>query len=150
MLGAFEQLAPNVRTEAGDMILELLTRPKMTPVRNPMIWALGRLGARVPMGSTAAVTVAASTAERWLESLMRQQADDVPTIPLTIMQLTRRTGDRFTDVGQEARAEAIRYLREMDASKKLIALIRDGGSTDAETQSAVFGESLPTGLRVRS
>ena len=150
MLGAFEQLAPNVRTEAGDMILELLTRPKMTPVRNPMIWALGRLGTRVPMGSTAAVTVAASTAERWLESLMQQQADDVPTIPLTIMQLTRRTGDRFTDVGQEARAEAMRYLREMDASKKLIALIRDGGSTDAETQSAVFGESLPTGLRVRS
>lgn len=150
VLGSFEQLPPGVRTETGDMILDLVTRPKMKPVREPMIWALGRLGARVPLGTTAAVTVAASTAERWLNQLLRLQADDVASTPLAVMQLTRRTGDRFTDVNQESRDDAIRYLKEMNADKRLISLIRDGGSTDAETQDAVFGESLPIGLRMQS
>lgn len=150
VLGAFEQLSPNVRTEVGDMILELLGRPRMQPVRDPMIWTLGRLGARVPMGVSTAVTLSAATAERWLDTLLRSHADDVSTTPLTIMQLTRRTGDRFTDVGQETRAEAVRCLREMDADSRLISLIRDGGATDADTQSAVFGESLPVGLKMLS
>ena len=150
VLGAFEQLPPVVRTQTGDMILDLLSRPRMMPVQEPMIWALGRLGARVPMGMMAAVALSASTAERWLESLLRSQVDHISTTPLSIMQLTRRTGDRFTDVGQESRDEAIRFLREMDADSRLISLIRDGGDTDAETESAVFGESLPAGLRMNS
>ncbi len=150
VLGAFEQLPPAMRTETGEMILDLVTRPRMQPVREPMIWALGRLGARVPLGTTATVTVAATTAESWLSQLLRLQADDVASTPLAVMELTRRTGDRFVDVGQECRDEAIRYLREMDADQRLISLIRDGGNTDAETQAALFGESLPVGLRMRS
>lgn len=150
VLGAFEQLPPDVRTETGNMILELVHRPKMKPVREPMVWALGRLGARVLLAQTASVTIATTTAEDWLEQLLRLQADDLTSTPLAIMELTRRTGDRFTDVSQECRDDAIRYLREMDADPRLISLIRDGGSTDAETQSAVFGESLPVGLRMQA
>jgi molecular chaperone DnaK (HSP70) len=149
-LGAFEQLPPSVRTETGEMILDLVSRGRMKSVRDPMIWTLGRLGARVPMGAAAAVPVAASTAEKWLKELLQRQIDDVISTPLTVMQLTRRTGDRFTDVGQEFRDEAIRYLREMNGDARLISLIRDGGATDSETQSAVFGESLPVGLKMRS
>jgi hypothetical protein len=127
-----------------------VSRGRMKSVRDPMIWTLGRLGARVPMGAAAAVPVAASTAEKWLKELLQRQIDDVISTPLTVMQLTRRTGDRFTDVGQEFRDEAIRYLREMNGDARLISLIRDGGATDSETQSAVFGESLPVGLKMRS
>jgi hypothetical protein len=65
------------------------------------------------------------------------------------MQLTRPTGDRFADVGQLYRDVAIRCLREINAASKLVSLIRDGRSTDAETRAAVFGESLPAGLRIQ-
>jgi len=149
VLGAFENLPPSSRSEIGEFILELVSRPRMKAVREPMIWALGRIGSRVPMGASAAVPVAAATAERWAMELMDRQLDELPSTPLAVMQLTRRTGDRFTDVGQSCRDEAIRYLREMDASAALVSLIRDGGATDSETQNAVFGESLPLGLRVR-
>ncbi len=149
VLGAFENLPPSSRSEIGEFILELISRPRMKAVREPMIWALGRIGSRVPMGASAAVPVAAATAEQWATELMNRQLDELPSTPLAVMQLTRRTDDRFADVGQTYRNEAIRYLREMDAPVSLVSLIRDGGSTDAETQSAVFGESLPLGLRVR-
>lgn len=144
--GAFEQLPPATRTEIGDMIVALLTRPRMTAVQDPMLWALGRLGARVPVGTGAAVPVTAIAAERWSTQLLEFQIDDVPSLPLTLMQLTRRTDDRFTDVSQGCRVETLKYLQEMSANASLIALVRDGGSTDSETRTAVFGESLPSGL----
>lgn len=148
VLGAFENLPPSTRTEIGQIILDLVSRPRMKAVRDPMIWALGRIGSRAPMGTGAAVSVAAATAERWAMEIIGRQLDEFPSTPLAIMQLTRRMNDRFTDVGQPCRDEAIRYLREMGASTPLISLIRDGGSTDTETQNAVFGEALPVGLMV--
>ncbi len=147
VLGAFENLPPSSRSEIGEFILELVSRPRMKAVREPMIWALGRIGSRSPMGASAAVPVAATTAEHWATQIMDRQLDELPSTPLAVMQLTRRTGNRFVDVSQSCRDEAIRYLREMDAPSPLVSLIRDGGSTDAETRAAVFGESLPIGLR---
>jgi len=147
--GAFEQLPPAIRGETGDFVLDLVNRPRMRAVVDPMVWSLGRMGARVPVGGVSAVPVSAATAERWVSVLLSRQLDEVPSLSLTIMLLTRRTNDRFTDVSQDCRDEAMRYLKEMEAPPSLISLIRDGGRSDAETQNAMFGETLPTGLKIR-
>ncbi len=146
VLGAFEQLPPSVRHELGDIVLQLLPRPKMQAVREALVWTLGRLGSRVPFNGNAQSTVNADTAARWLQQLLSMQLEDVQTLPLAIMQLARRTDDRFTDIPDDVREEAARYLKEMGGYRSLIKLIREAGTTDAETQGALFGEALPLGL----
>ncbi len=147
VLGAFEQLPPNVRRELGDIMLQFLRRPRMQPVKEPLIWALGRIGSRVPLNGNAHSTVSRDTAERWLHQLLKMQLDDAQSLPLCIMQLARRTDDRFVDLSSEARSEAARFLKEMSGHDKLVRLINEVGDTDSETQNALFGESLPLGLR---
>ena len=146
VLGAFEQLPPSVRKELGDIIVQLLPRPKMRPVKEAMIWTIGRLGARVPFNGNAQSTVSASAASSWLRQLMAMQLDECRPLPVCIMQLARRTHDRLTDLSSETREEAARFLKEMGTNRNLVKLITKGGETDAETQDAVFGESLPMGL----
>ncbi|MEQ9406764.1 MAG: Hsp70 family protein [Fuerstiella sp.] len=147
-LGAFEQLPPSVRRELGDIILQLLDRPRMQTVREPMVWALGRLGSRVPFNGNAQSIVNPETAARWLRQLLASRLEDVQSVPLAVMQLARRTGDRMTDLPDDVRDEAARYLKEMGGYRRFIRLIRDGGTTDAETQAALFGDSLPLGLKM--
>ena len=146
-LGAFEQLPPSVRRELGDIILQFLGRPKMQAVREPLIWALGRIGSRVPLNGNAQSTVSRETAERWLTQLLKMQLDDAHSLPLCIMQLARRTDDRFVDLSTAARDEAARFLKEMGGHQQLIKLILEGGEADRETRDALFGESLPLGLK---
>ncbi|MEZ6062617.1 MAG: Hsp70 family protein [Planctomycetaceae bacterium] len=148
LLGSFEQLAPSVRSDLGDTILMLLTRPKLAPVRDALVWTLGRLGARVPLNGSALVTVQPETAERWLKEVLALGLDDVRSLPLAIMELSRRTDNRFVDLPETAREAAARYLREMGGHRTLIRLIREVGDVDRETQDALFGESLPIGLRL--
>ena len=148
LLGAFEQLSPVVRSELGDMILLLLPRPKLAPVSDALVWSLGRVGARVPLNGSSLVTVQPTTAERWLNRLLTLRLDNVTSLPLAVMELARRTDNRFVDLAEESREEAARYLKEMGGHRSLVKLIREGGSIDRETQDALFGESLPTGLRL--
>jgi hypothetical protein len=148
MLGSFEQLPLSVRHEIGTVILQFAVRPKMAPVLDAMIWALGRIGSRVPLNGSSVVTIEPATVEHWLSQLMTDRFGEVPSLPLCIMQLARRTDNRFVDVSESVRQEAVRFLKEQQAADDLIRLIEQGGETDRETQSAMFGEALPLGLRM--
>lgn len=148
VLGAFELLPPAVRRELGDIVLQLLPRPKMQPVREALVWTLGRLGSRSPLNGNAQSTVNPDTAARWLKEILGMQLDDIQATPIAVMQLARRTNDRFTDISQDMRDEAIRYLREMGGHRSLIKLIQEAGSTDSDTLAAMFGDSLPLGLHI--
>ncbi|MCA9084558.1 MAG: Hsp70 family protein [Planctomycetaceae bacterium] len=147
LLGAFEQLPPGVRRELGDIILQFLSRPRMQPVLDPMIWTLGRLGSRIALNGNPQSIVSPETARGWLQALLSGGYDRVPSLPLAIMQMARRTNDRMLDLPEHDRQEAALYLQEMNAPEHLLQLIREGGATDAETRTQLFGESLPLGLR---
>ena len=47
LLGSLELLSAAAKTELGGMLLDVLPKRKMEPVRPAMIWAIGRLGARI-------------------------------------------------------------------------------------------------------
>ncbi len=44
LLGSLELLPPELKTELGGILVDLLPKRKMEPVRAAMVWALGRLG----------------------------------------------------------------------------------------------------------
>ena len=70
LLGSLELLPAATKVELGGMLLDLLPKRKMEPVRPAMVWAIGRLGARVPMYGPLNTVVPAETAADWLSKLM--------------------------------------------------------------------------------
>jgi hypothetical protein len=145
LLGALELLSASAKTELGAMLLDIMPKKKMAPVRREIAWAIGRLGARVPLYGPLNAVVSAEVAADWLGKVMSLGED---ALPLTVMQLARRTDDRHRDLPEKLRREAVDWLAAFDATEHFVELVRDGGALDREEQGLVFGESLPKGLRI--
>jgi hypothetical protein len=147
LLASLELLTISSKLEFGDLICTLLHSVRSEVNRQPLIWALGRLGQRVPVYGPLNTIVPTEKAAEWLQVLLAQ-----PNVggvaALAIMQLTRRTDDRYRDVDDSARESALNWLRAASASEHLIKLVQEVGKLDTDEQGQVFGESLPKGLRI--
>lgn len=147
LLASLELLPIQIKLEFGDLIATMLRSSRSEVNRQPLIWALGRLGQRVPVYGPLNTVVPSEKAAEWLQVLLGQVGTEGVTA-LSVMQLTRRTDDRYRDVAETARDSALQWLAASSASEHLIKLVREGGKLDAEEQGLVFGESLPKGLRI--
>ena len=146
LLGSFELLPVALKVELGDILLDLLPKRKMETVRGAIVWAVGRLGARAPLYGPLNAVVPAETAAAWLKRLTDSFGGD-PAGPLAVMQIARKTDDRYRDLLRSSDL-ATAYLRKEDAPHHFIALVERGGALDREEQGLVFGEALPKGLRL--
>jgi hypothetical protein len=108
---------------------------------------MGRLGARKPLYGPLNGVVPLVEAETWALKLMDDNFDD-PMVPLAIMQITRKTEDRFRDVSDEIRDRAVGWLDVHNAPAHFQSLVQTAGTLEAEEQTLVFGESLPQGLQL--
>jgi len=148
LLGSLELLAVDVKIELGRLLLDLVAKKKLEPIRPAILWALGRLGAREPAYGPLNTVVTPALATEWVERLIAAGTHDAMT-QFALVNLARKTNDRFRDVDGEVRKRVLAWLEARGASKHTIVLVRDGGQLDAEEQSHVFGEALPRGLRVK-
>jgi len=125
----------------------LASKKSMKPARQAIIWSLGRVGSRTPVYGPLNTVVSVDVASRWLEKIMKVRAPtDVDK--LAVMQMSRRTDDRYRDLGNKLRHEVLDWLQGHDAPAHFTELVRDGGTLDSEEQGRVFGEALPKGLRI--
>jgi molecular chaperone DnaK (HSP70) len=147
LLGSLELLPVTVKLELGNMIVDLVSLKKLEKARPAMIWALGRLGQRVPVYGPLNTVVPLARARAWLEKLLAATDPDRAT-HLAVMQLARRTHDRHRDLPEALRAETLEWLQQCQAADHWIELVAQGGTLDAEEQGQVLGEALPIGLRV--
>jgi hypothetical protein len=148
LLGSLELLAGETKIELGDMLAELATKKKLEPIRAAILWAIGRLGAREPAYGPLNTVVPPADAARWIERLLDSEMSDAMT-QFALVNLTRRSGDRFRDIDERLRERVLSWLDERSSGEHARSLVREGGALDAEEQSRVFGESLPKGLRLR-
>jgi hypothetical protein len=114
-----------------------------------MVWALGRIGQRVPLYGPLNTIVPRDKAAKWTETLLSLTYDD-PVLNIAAMQLSRRTDDRHRDLSDKLRAEVIDWLTDRHAPDHTIQLVRLAGRLDSDEQDQVFGEALPKGLRLRT
>ncbi|MCL2347297.1 MAG: hsp70 family protein [Planctomycetaceae bacterium] len=151
LLGSLELLPVEMKIELGDMILDLFLKKRAAPVYNAMIWTLGRLGTRELLHGPLNTVVPPQIAEKWLKKIAigrtALQAD-----LLTVMQLARKTGDRYRDVSEAGRDIALKVLEQPMVQsgpyKHLATLVREVSQLDDGEQNALFGEILPLGLRL--
>ncbi len=147
LLGSFELLPVALKVELGDILLDLLLKRKMEAVRPAIVWAVGRLEARAPLYGPLNTVVPADTAAAWLKRLTDSFGGD-PAGTLAVMQIARKTDDRYRDLAPKQRDLAAAYLHKENAPGHFISLVERGGTLDREEQGLVFGESLPKGLRL--
>lgn len=145
LLGSLEWLNVRDKQQLGKMLVELLPKRKLDSVISPLIWTIGRLGNRTPLYGPLNTAVDAATAAQWAKQLQSIETRDA-ALPFALMQLARRTGDRYRDLPDTTRNEIAQWLEARQAPAHLIQLVREVGSLDVEEQQRAFGESLPRGL----
>jgi molecular chaperone DnaK (HSP70) len=149
LLGSLELLAAETKVEIGRMLLDLTLRKKLQTIRPAMLWALGRIGAREPAYGPLNAVVPPPEAADWISKLLAVEGNPDSMLPFAVVNIARRTHDRFRDVDQNCRDRVLEWLDRSGGSEHAKHLIREGGQLDREEQGQVFGEALPKGLRLR-
>ena len=148
MLGSFELLRRDIRQQIGDMIMDFAPRPRFEPLRPAMLWAIGRIGSRVPVYGPLNTVLSPDVVAGWIDKLSTFDVTD-PAVQFALMQMSRRTNDRYRDVSDSVRTSVVRELDNADAPSRFMELVEQGGDLDSSEAGLVFGESLPAGLRIR-
>ena len=151
LLGALELLPPETKEEIGAIILDVLPKKNLRPIRDALVWALGRVGARTLFNAPLDRVVSAATASDWARRFLAflQERDEPPTATdfFALARLTRRSGETALDVDDATRDAVAAFLAKngvAEATER--ALDEKDRVVDAET-TAIFGETLPLGLR---
>ncbi len=148
MASSLERLPPQRRADLGGWILE-----RTYTDHDPRLYAaLGRIGARVPTYASLHHVVAPAVVERWLDHLLREKWDQIPTVARAATELGRVTGDRARDLGERVRRDVDRRLAAHaphDArAKEWARAVRELVAIEESDRAAFFGEGLPAGLRL--
>jgi hypothetical protein len=139
LLGALERLPVAAKIEAGGWLLDKLAQPGAA-------WALGRLGARIPVAGAAQSVVPPEEAAAWLEALLAQVKQ--PEAQFAIAQIARRSGDRARDLDDALRVRAAETLERVQAPPDWPRGIREVQALGEKDEQRVFGDSLPAGLHL--
>jgi molecular chaperone DnaK (HSP70) len=146
-LGAMELLPVETKQELARMLLDVLARERPAGTYDAALWALGRIGSRVPVYGPLNALSPAEAVESWLTTLTGLKHAS-SAAQFAAVQMARRTGDRYRDVSDVTRERVAGWLAAVNAPAHFVTLVRDGGRLEAEEQKAAFGESLPRGLRI--
>jgi len=144
LLGALERLPVENKIEAGSWLLEKLAARPAPGVA----WALGRLGARVPVAGAAHHAVPPEVATQWLDGLLALDFREVDDAPFAVAQVARRSGDRARDLDDAARTRAAERLEKSGAPREWSLAVREVQALGEKDEQRVFGEALPLGLHL--
>ena len=162
LFGAMEKLPVNAKQETGDLLLNLLSAKETPGSTAAILWSVGRLGARASSITTMETILSPDAVEPWVRKLIgitsrktefiipeSERTDAISAAAFAVVLTTHKTGDRYRDVSDSLRADALRFLESVpDVKPRWLTLVRDGGSLQEDDRAEEFGESLPTGLRI--
>jgi len=144
---SLELLDPAEKTALGGWIADRLKNP--ATAGGPWVWALGRLGARVPLYGSGHKTVAAEQASAWLALLLDLGVHCVDGTAFAAAQLARLTGDRSRDLDDTIRLRALDALRAAHAPEGWLRMLTEVVVLAAADEARALGDTLPVGLRIR-
>jgi hypothetical protein len=144
LLGALERLDVATKIEAGGWLLHRLESGQPQGA----LWALGRLGARVPIAGAAHHAVPPEVASAWVEKLLTLDFKQHDDAAFAVAQIARMSGDRARDLDEPLRLRAAERLERAGAHPDQARSIREPHGLSEREEQRVFGESLPLGLHL--
>jgi hypothetical protein len=112
------------------------------------VWAIGRVGARLPLYGPANLVVPPSKAAEWLRVLLDYDWPEPEKAAFPLAQLGRRTGDRARDLDDGLRARLAAILRTMPGGERTAVLVEQVVALEAREERVALGDTLPAGLRL--
>ncbi|MFB3818350.1 MAG: Hsp70 family protein [Candidatus Methylomirabilales bacterium] len=146
LAAALEHLPAEHKVRLGDWIAARLADPHAAG--GPWAWALGRLGARVPLYGSVHRVVPAEQAAGWLRLVLAARARDAEGALFAAVQLARLSGDRARDLADGPRAEALAALQAAAAPASWQRLLTEVVPMETADEARALGDTLPVGLRV--
>ncbi|WNG38780.1 hsp70 family protein [Archangium violaceum] len=143
---SLEHLDPNDKAEVGGWVAARLKAENKSG--GPWAWALGRLGARVPLYGSSHKVVEVEVAEAWLSLLLEMDLKRIDGAPFAAAQLARLTGDRMRDISPELRAKTAQALRAAKAADTWVQMVTEVVALEAADEARALGDTLPAGLRL--
>ncbi len=139
---SLELLPQAHKLDLGTWIVSRLQAPETAG--GPWAWALGRLGARVPVHGASHRVVPPETATAWVEVLLKLNPKQHEGAAFALTQLARRTGDRSRDLDAAARARVLAALTSAPESwRTSVAEVVQLTQAD---EARALGDTLPVGL----
>jgi len=144
-VASMERIPARQKAELGDALLAAIEKKKLG---DQSLWALGRLGARVPLYGPVDGVVAKAKAEKWLERVMAMPWKG-DAHALAAAEIARASGDRARDLDEGLRRKLAERLKAAVAEgDRLARLVLEPTAREAKEERLAFGDSLPSGLRL--
>ena len=143
---SLEHLDPADKTALGNWITMRLKNP--ATAAGPWAWALGRLGARVPLYGSGHKTVDADQAAAWLSLLLEAGLHTIDGTAFAAAQLARLTGDRTRDLDAAIRVRTVDALKSAGAPEAWLRMLTEIAVLETSDEARALGDTLPIGLRL--
>ena len=145
LAASLERIPGSYKVEIGDWMLEQL---QAAPDQRLMLWALGRVGARMPLQGSAHEVAPAEAATRWVEWLLSLDWRRIEPAAFAAASMARLTGDRSRDLGESLGQQVATRLRDARAAPAWSAMVLEIVQLDEADEQRVLGDSLPPGLKL--
>jgi len=147
VVASLERLSVQHKIKLGD---ELMRRMDTRKGREDSVhlWALSRVGARVPLYGPLDAVVPASKIQAWLGELLAWDWPEPDKTAFPLAQLARRTGDRARDLEDNVRAQVAETVRGMPGGDRAAVLVEQIVALEAREERVALGDTLPAGLRL--
>jgi len=146
-VASLERLPAHNKLKLGD---ELMRRLEPRKGREDLVhlWALSRIGARVPLYGPLNAVIAPSKIADWLGALCAWDWPEPDKAAFPLAQLGRRTGDRTRDLDDAARARLAATVRAMPGGDRAAVLVEQVVDLEAREERVALGDTLPAGLKL--
>jgi molecular chaperone DnaK (HSP70) len=147
VVASLERLQVAFKLKLGD---ELMRRMESRKGREDAVhlWALSRVGARVPLYGPLNAVVPPSAVAKWVAQLLAWDWPEPDKTAFPLAQLGRRTGDRTRDLDEATRAKLAAAVRAMPGGERAVVLIEQVVALEAREERVALGDTLPAGLRL--
>jgi len=147
VVASLERLAVGHKIKLGD---ELVRRMESRKGREDAVhlWALSRVGARVPFYGPLNLVVPASKVKDWVTQLSAWDWPEPDKAAFPLAQLGRRTGDRSRDLDDATREKLATLVRGMPGGDRAAVLVEQVVALEAREERVALGDTLPAGLRL--
>jgi hypothetical protein len=146
-IASMERLQVPFKLKLGD---ELIHRLESRKGREDAVhlWALSRLGARVPLYGPLNAVVPASKVKEWVGPLVTWDWPDPEKVAFPLAQLARRTGDRARDLDDATRTKVAEAVRALPGGDRAAVLVEQVIALEAREEQVALGDTLPAGLKL--
>ncbi len=149
LLASLEHLPTTCKVALGQWVIRRLQQKQAHREEAPAWWwALGRIGARVPLYGSAHQVVSREVVATWLAVVLEADWKKTPHAAWTAVALARCSGDRQRDLEAALRQALLHRLQAIKAPVSWQRQLTEVVELNAEEQRQAFGESVPPGLRL--